>query len=114
MGIIVMLGMLAGLVLLLANSRQVFLKPWLIKMLAVFVLLCGLWNAFWYGIQHLQQFWGMVALGSGLAMIMSALVILSKRHSMPLNLILITLLSASFLLYLVTIVQLNLGLPFVS
>ena len=113
MGIVVMLGMLAGLVLMLANIRQVSLKSLVVKLLAVFVLLCGLWNAFWYGTQHLQQFWGMVAFGSGLVMIVTAMVVLSKRQSMPLNLVLITLLSASFLLYLVTIVQLNLGLPII-
>ena len=114
MGIVVMLGMLAGMVLMLTNIRQVLLKPLLVKLLAAFVLLCGLWNAFWYGIQHLQQFWGMAALGSGLAMILAAWVILGKRKPLPLGLVLVTLLLASFLLYLVTIIQLNLGLPIIS
>lgn len=109
MGIIMTFGMLVGLVLLLAQIREISFKPAVVRLLATFVLLCGLWNTFWYGLQNIQQFWGLAALGSGLAMILTAWVILTERKSLALNLVLVTVLLASFLVYLVTIVQLNLG-----
>jgi hypothetical protein len=37
----------------------------------------GLWNVFWYGLRHLGEFWGHMALGSGILMTMlSALLVL--------------------------------------
>ena len=31
----------------------------------------GIWNAFWYGLQHFNEFWGQMALWSGLIMLAS-------------------------------------------
>ena len=31
----------------------------------------GIWNAFWYGLQHFSEFWGQMALWSGLIMLAS-------------------------------------------
>ncbi len=114
MGIVVTLGMLDGLILLVANMRALSLPTVFKKPLAIFVLLCGLWNALWYGVQNVQQFWGLVALGSGVAMIITAWAVLANYKSQPLNLVLFVMLAAFFLLYTVTIVQLNLGLPIIS
>jgi len=114
MGIVVTLGMLDALILLVANMRGLSLSAAFEKPLAVFVLLCGLWNTFWYGMQHLQQFWGLVAVGSGVAMIIAACVLLAKYKSPSLNVVLTALLGAFFVLYTVTIVQLNLGLQIIS
>jgi len=31
----------------------------------------GIWNSFWYGLQHFSDFWGQMALWSGLVMLLS-------------------------------------------
>jgi len=31
----------------------------------------GVWNAFWYGLQHFSEFWGQMAFWSGIAMFVS-------------------------------------------
>lgn len=41
------------------------------------VLLGGIWNFAWYGLQNYSGFWGKAALGSGILMIVTALYILA-------------------------------------
>ena len=112
MGIVVTLGMCFGLFILVnhlkPNSNQ--LNPFL----AGFVLLCGIWNAFWYGTQNIGQFWGQVALGSGLLMIISVVIVFLNIRSRPVIYLVAVLLFGFFMLYSVTIVQLNLGLPIIG
>jgi hypothetical protein len=43
------------------------------RLVASFVLLCGLWNLLWYASQHLGEKWGNAALGSGILLIITAL-----------------------------------------
>ncbi len=43
---------------------------WLLKIVGVLVGVAGFWNVFWYAIQHLTEFWGLMALGSGALMIL--------------------------------------------
>lgn len=45
----------------------------LLKCLAWWVMLSGLWNVLWYASQHIGEFWGNAALISGLLMIIAAL-----------------------------------------
>jgi len=124
-GIVVTLAMLAGLFLLLPTPVSVFRKPPSdnVKVNSVvggFLLTLGLWNAFWYGLRHVNEFWGQAAIGSGLVMVASATVILvSLRRSTKIAYrwfywVLIAVLLVSFLLYAITLVQLNLGMEIVS
>jgi hypothetical protein len=69
--------MFAG-VLFAANPPGIRSAPrWLSRFVAILVLLAGLWNALWYGLQHLGEFWGQAALGSGILLIIAALFILA-------------------------------------
>lgn len=36
----------------------------------------GIWNAFWYGLQHFSTFWGQMAFWSGLAMFLAGAICL--------------------------------------
>jgi len=41
----------------------------------------GLWNVLWHASRHITQFWGLMALGSGLLLIaLSALLVLPKAR----------------------------------
>lgn len=85
----------------------------------------GAWNTFWYGLQNSASFWGMAGLITGVVMMLSAVVLTTQGNSNkliarlyailnPFRVPLFVALLASFLLYLVTLIQLNLGLPIIS
>ena len=85
----------------------------------------GAWNALWYGLQNTASFWGMTGLITGLIMMLSAVVLTTQANNNkiikpfykilnPFRIPLFVALLASFLLYLVTLIQLNLGLPIIS
>ena len=93
------------------------------------LLILGLWNFAWYGLRHLGSFWGHAALATGIVMLLTGILLLveigyTKTQRMPILLgvykllrpirgvILIALL-AGFLLYAVTLIQLNLGYPII-
>ena len=42
----------------------------------------GLWNVLWYGLRHLYEFWGQMALGSGVLMLMLSVLLAlpAARH----------------------------------
>lgn len=109
MGIVMALVMLAGLIVILKNNRQATVT----KAVALLLLLGGLWNALWYGLSHLGDFWGAAALVSGLVMIAAALFLWlsvnGKPQKVAFKILLACALGLSFLLYFVTLVQLNLG-----
>ena len=45
----------------------------------------GLWNTLWYGLRHIGEFWGLMALGSGILMtLLSTLLILAPARQPPL------------------------------
>jgi len=85
----------------------------------------GAWNVLWYGLQNITSFWGKTGLITGLIMMLSAVVLTTQvNHNKitswlynilnPFRIPLFVTLLASFLLYLVTLIQLNLGLPIIS
>jgi len=132
MGIVVTIVMLFGLVILRPTPwRSSFtLEPNLVFLSVAVVSLsvCGLWNLLWFGLRNLGDFWGWAAIVSGLAMILSAQLIITQhiiaQHSERFNMIgtklvkikglIISVLALSFILYAVTIVQLNMGLPIIG
>ncbi|MFT4629587.1 MAG: hypothetical protein ACI9WC_002044 [Arenicella sp.] len=97
-----------------------------IKSIAPVVLVtAGAWNTLWYGLQNAASFWGKAGLITGLVMILSAVLLTTQLNQnkiitflynilKPFRLPLFVTLLASFLLYLVTLIQLNLGLPIIS
>ena len=142
MGIVVCLTMLAGLLMFL----PVRLQPLWLKekssdqehgsaragisrhlIVAVLLLLIGLWNTFWYGAQHFELFWGKTAVVSGVIMVLVAIILAAEvapqnsgslasvyRFLKPLRQALVVGLLAGFLLYAITLVQLNLGYPIIQ
>jgi hypothetical protein len=85
----------------------------------------GAWNTLWYGLQNTAIFWGKVGLITGLIMMLSAALLTTQLNQnetitrlykilKPFRIPLFVTLLASFLLYLVTLIQLNLGLPIMS
>ena len=40
----------------------------------------GIWNAFWYGLQHFLEFWGQMAFWSGLSMFVSGALCLRMSN----------------------------------
>lgn len=127
MGIVVTLFMMLGMWLLSplppSGLRWLKARPGLDRALTGSLMLAGLWNALWYGARHLQAFWGMAALVSGILMIAAAGLILVQRGGIgpqPLpegvkqalkavSGMLSGGLLACFMLYSVTLVRLNLG-----
>lgn len=68
MGTVVTLCML--LTVLFASRLVTRLSPsWLLKTVGVLAIAAGLWNVFWYSLQNFGEFWGLMALGSGLVLI---------------------------------------------
>ncbi len=133
MGIVVLVFMVLGILhqspIKWFSLGALKYKPLVIQFIGSGLLLVGLWNVFWFGVRHLTVFWGIAALISGFFMIMTALVILAEHHSQfftsialkkivdsikPLLALWLVGLSVSSVLYGVTIIQLNLGLPIID
>ena len=55
------------------------LPVFLTKIVAVVVFLAGSWNIFWYALQHLNEFWGVAALVSGVLMLLTAAYIFNSK-----------------------------------
>lgn len=118
MGIVVCLAMLLGLVQLI--TRQALAG----SLIAWLLVVLGAWNALWYGLRHIGEFWGWAALISGVFMVMSG-VLIAAQSGKPellirlaakitaLRLFVIVGLFASFLLYAVTLIRLNMGLSII-
>ena len=43
----------------------------------------GLWNVLWYGLRHLTEFWGHMALGSGILMVFLAYLLVVHPSQQP-------------------------------
>ena len=57
----------------------------LLRTIGVITGAAGLWNVLWYGVRHIGEFWGHMALGSGLLMtLLSTLLILAPENQPPL------------------------------
>ncbi len=124
MGIVVTLAMLMGLIILRPT-------PWrndqgekqdlrIVTFTAACLVILGTWNVLWYGLRHVSEFWGWAAMFSGVSMLISALIIFRERSTPSSAMeswlgairgLVVVSLAASFLLYAVTLVQLNLGMP---
>jgi hypothetical protein len=100
------------------GDRTKLVAPWIVGV-------AGLWNFAWYGLQNIPSFWGIAALTSGIIMLLSFFLLTPKPHPNSIvesirghiNKIRLPVyvgLVASFLLYLVTLIQLNLGLPIIA
>ena len=59
----------------------------ILRVIGVLTGAAGLWNILWYGLRHLNEFWGQMALASGVLMLMlSVLLILPAiKHPNVLN-----------------------------
>lgn len=76
MGTVMTVCMFTGLVMTILLSLTKNFPKLLRLLVGVIVLAAGLWNVFWYGVQHFTEFWGLAALGSGVIMNLTALYIL--------------------------------------
>ena len=57
----------------------------LLRVVGVVTGAAGLWNVLWYGLRHIGEFWGYMALGSGVLMtLLSALLVLAPSSQPPL------------------------------
>lgn len=130
MGIVVCVTMLLGLLTLLKKPGKTTLKKGFLdtvyKLAPALTVIMGLWNFAWYGLRHLGTFWGHAALATGLVMLMAGIILLIESNTggkflrTPALLAIYKLLKllripvvigllAGFLLYAVTLIQLNLG-----
>ena len=67
--------MFSGLTAVLLQLKLGKRLPLLFYLVGSIVLAAGLWNVFWYGVQHFTEFWGLAALISGALMIQTSLYI---------------------------------------
>ncbi len=124
MGIIVTITMLLGLIILRPSpwraSHSVRQDLRFVTFSATCLAIFGAWNALWYGVRHLTEFWGLVSIVSGVTMMLAGMLVFTERSTPQqggdsfLSMFrrgVIGILAVSFLLYAVTLVQLNLGLP---
>ena len=128
MGIVVCVFMLLGLLVLwpwsASDPGPQRRRSTAVTSIAIGVLLAGSWNALWHGLRHLDAFWGIAALVSGILMMATAWRVLQRPQQghMPADRgsgrsagggmadrLLFAGLLASFALYAGTLVQLNLG-----
>lgn len=85
MGTIVTVCMLIGLLIATPYAFNNRLKPLpstIAMVMGCVVLLGGVWNTFWHGIQNLGNSWGLAALFSGLFMMLTGLYII-RFESLP-------------------------------
>ncbi len=131
MGIVVTVFMLLGLMMLspwdkvsLGGQRD---NPRTATTIGIGLLLLGLWNSLWHGLRYLDYFWGIAGLVSGVFMVAVAFMLLKQYakpaiadHTLvtkangflqPMKAVWLVGLLVSFLLYSVTLIQLNLGMP---
>jgi hypothetical protein len=106
MGTIVTLCMFVGLIVALVKKLPLKFR----KACASVVLAAGLWNVLWYGLQHINEFWGIAALVSGALMITTSGYVLapSKLPGLLLAIrpIILILLFGCAMLYAITIARL--------
>lgn len=85
MGTIVTVCMLIALVfasVMLFSGVVKKIPLTIVRFVAGLTFAAGCWNFFWYGLQHMGEFWGQMALLSGILMIATAIYIF-KPHSLP-------------------------------
>ncbi len=118
MGIVVCISMLLGLAVLQPSpwnrSARVDHHKGFVLFTAIALATLGCWNAL-YGFFNIDGFWRWASLLSGIIMVIAAAYIFVERtrdaSRSLLRRIVTILLAVSFVLYAVTIIQLNLGYP---
>jgi len=126
MGIVVAVAMLFGLIVLRPTPWRaddvISVDLRIVVFTSVLLSITGAWNFAWYGLRHLDDFWGIAALVSGGAMILSAVIIFLERGDptgvgmtwvKAIRPAVIWTLAGCFILYAVTLIQLNLGYPII-
>lgn len=129
MGIVVCIIMLLCLTTSKLGERlkvSALIKPSQAIWIARAGLALGLWNVLWYGLRHITSFWGIAGIVSGLALIIPSIIAMYahkdlcfKKTSAVYNVLkalewpAIAVLLVSFLLYAITLIQLNLGYPII-
>ncbi|NKB61091.1 MAG: hypothetical protein GKR95_02755 [Gammaproteobacteria bacterium] len=110
MGTIVTVCMFAGLIMAADLPVLRNLPRGVARVIAVIVLMAGLWNSLWYGLQHLSEFWGFAALISGVLMCITALYILTDNGLTSLlqkfKPIILIILACYAVMYAITIIRL--------
>ena len=124
MGIVVSLAMLLALFMMCfggACKKPKYLT--FTKIGIALVVMLGAWNAAWYGVQNISSFWGITALLSGVFMLFAGQIIYLEvtqsaitRHARYFDFKLVTtmVLGLYFLLYAITIIQMNLEMPIIN
>ena len=118
MGIVVCICMLLGLSILQPtpwnSSERIQHAPKFVSFTALALLILGLWNTI-YGGLNISGFWMWVSLISGLDMVMASCYVFSEKsaevNNTALRKAVVVILALSFLVYAVTLIQLNLGYP---
>ena len=126
MGIVVCIGMLLGLSVLRPtpwnSAGRAKHAPEFVLFTAAALLSLGVWNVL-YAYSHISGFWFWASLVSGSAMVLASFYIFSERGSEPVDRarinsasrkVVVAVLALSFLLYAVTLIQLNLGYAILS
>lgn len=129
MAVVMLLGISVRWPLPLLHNIVLSLRPISIHVISTLLLLAGLWNSLWFGLRHIDQFWGIAAIVSGVAMVIVAVLIakeygdksasyfshvcLAYRYLQPIAIVAHTILLCSFVLYAVTLIQLNLGMDII-
>jgi len=123
MGIVVSIALLLALIAMCSEGllNKVDYQSYR-KVALGLVGLVGLWNMAWYGIQNITTFWGITAFMSGLLMMSSVQCcyledvkswVIYQSWYVYFKLVSIMLLGLYLLLYVVTIIQMNLGMPII-
>ena len=109
MGTIVTSCMIAGLIVSVPPLAKVCPRP-IRLVIGVILLAAGLWNVLWYASQHIQEFWGLAALCSGVLMVITSIYILKAswlpafiRKAKP---VILLMLLGFAMLYAITIIRL--------
>ena len=114
MGIVVAIVLVLGVLALHFNNRFPVMFH---TQVTVSLTLVGVWNMGWYALRNVPSAWGWIALGSGATMLLAAAIIFFDQTRGVWNcsgivsgLTKLTL-TLFALVYVITIVQLNLGYP---
>lgn len=122
MGIVVCIVMLLGLSVLQPSpwnsAKRALHASKFVLFTGTALLAIGLWNVI-YGYLNIDGFWMWAAIISGVAMVLASYYVFSERHEVSnsqvtvssVRKVVVALLAISFLLYAVTLIQLNLGYP---
>ena len=118
MGIVVCIVMLMGLVVLRPTPWRTEVSSTqalgFVRLTAAALFFIGAWNVM-YGFLKIEGFWCYASMVTGIVMLVaSVFVLVESRGTIKFSrfrTVVITALAASFLLYAVTLIQLNLGYP---